>query len=67
MKILQLFKSVTGMRFRTMKRTLAVYQNNPKEHETLNKMNELDFHDTLQIQIPDVHCFSLPRGNIVGL
>jgi hypothetical protein len=37
-----------------MKRTLAVYQNNPKEHETLNKMNELDFHDTLQIQIPDV-------------
>ena len=55
------------MRFRTMKRTLAVYQNNPKEHETLNKMNELDFHDTLQIQIPDVHCFSLPRGNIVGL
>lgn len=42
------------MRFRTMKRTLAVYQNNPKEHETLNKMNELDFHDTLQIQIPDV-------------
>ena len=31
-----------------------MYQNNPKEHETLNKMNELDFHDTLQIQIPDV-------------